>query len=256
MHRPEQDRSLAEQVRNHLRLERRLERVWRAERDRPAERDVCGATVEVLLHRKAGVDARAVDLAALLVKPAHGRTHALRADRDHVDVRGELLARGLEVPEQESVRQAECRARLQRVEDLPVQLRLRRIGDEEDGEVVAANYIEHVAQRAVLLCEAGRPSVSDRLRALAQPDDNLDASALERFAQVLRLRRALRAPADDADLLDARERLRQQAEQVPAAAKEALLHAVELDRLHVEETRLELVGLAFGAGGRAHSAAG
>src|SRR5207247_11139500 len=92
----------------------------------------------------------AVDLAALLVQPAHRRTHALRADRDHVDVRWELLARRLEVSEQEAVRQAERRARLQRVEDLPVQLRLRGIGDEKDREVVAAHDIEHVAPRAAL----------------------------------------------------------------------------------------------------------
>src|SRR6266568_2200711 len=88
------------------------------------------------------------------------------------------------------------------------------------------------------------------------PAVDLDARALERFAQVLSLRRALRAPADDADLLDARERLRQQAEKVPPAAQEALLDAVELDRLHVEDLRLEQVRLALGAGGRAHSAAG
>src|SRR5712692_2956432 len=254
MHRAEQDRSFAEQVRNHLRLQRRPERIGRAERDRPAERDVGGATVEVLLHREARVDAGAVDLAALLVQPAYGRTHALRADRDHVDVGRELLARRLEEAEQEAVRQAERRARLQRVEDLPVQLRLRGIGDEKDGEVVAANDVQHLAQRVVLLAEARRARVRERLRALAQSDDDLDARALERFAQVLRLRGALRAPADNADLLDARERLRQQAEQMAPAAKEALLHTVELDRFDVEDTRPEQVRLAFGAGGRAHSA--
>ena len=154
------------------------------------------------------------------------------------------------------MRQAERRSWLERVEDLLVQLRLRGVGDEEDREVVTANDIKHVAERAFLLAEARSAGVGERLRALAQPDDDLDARALERLAQILRLRRTLRAPADDADLLDARERLRQQAEQVPAAPKEALLHSVELDRLHVEETRLEMVRLAFGAGGRAHSAAG
>src|ERR1700693_5761163 len=40
-------------------------------------------------------------------------------------------------------------------------------------------------------------------------------------------------PADDADLRDPRQRLGQQAEEVSAAAKEALLHAVELDFLDV-----------------------
>ena len=56
-----------------------------------------------------------------------------------------------------------------------------------------------------------------RRRAGAQADLDLDACAFQRVAQVLRLRRPLRAPADDADLLDALERLGQQREQVPAA---------------------------------------
>ena len=102
--------------------------------------------------------------------------------------------------------------------------------------------VEHLAQRAVLLGEAGLARLRHRRRAVAQADLDLDAGALERVAQVLRLRRPLRAPADDADLLDAREGLGQQREQVAAALDDLLgaiahLHGVDLENLRAEIER-------------------
>ena len=63
VHGAEQDAALAEDVGLVLGLERGLEGVRRADRDRPAERVVGGPAVDVLLDGEAGVDAGAVDLA-------------------------------------------------------------------------------------------------------------------------------------------------------------------------------------------------
>ena len=78
-----------------------------------------------------------------------------------------------------------------------------------------------------------------RGRALAQADLDPDAGAVERFAQVLRLGRALRRPADDADLLDALEGLGQQREQVAAAGDDGLLAVGHLDDAGFEHLRGE-----------------
>jgi hypothetical protein len=75
-----------------------------------------------------------------------------------------------------------------------------------------------------------------------QPDLHLDGRALERVAQVLRLRRALRAPADHADLLHALERLREQREQVAAAAHHVFDVALgQLESFFLEHLRLEIL---------------
>src|SRR6185436_8465478 len=79
-----------------------------------------------------------------------------------------------------------------------------------------------------------------RRRVAAQTDLDLDARALERVAQVLGLRRALRAPADHADLLDAGEGLGQQRQQVPAADHDALFLATDVDDLLFEHLGLEI----------------
>ena len=86
---------------------------------------------------------------------------------------------------------------------------------------------------------ASRAAFIER-RAAAQADLDLDAGALERLAQVLRLRRALRAPADHADLLDALERLGQQREQVAAADDHRFFAAPDVDHLLVEDLGLKI----------------
>ena len=240
VHGAEQNAALAVDVGLELRLERGLERVRRAERDRPAEREIGRAAVDVLLHREAGVDAGAVDVLALHVEPPHGGAHALGAHRHDVDVRRELGPHVLQVADQEAVREAERGAGAERFEDLAVQLRLGGVGNEQEHEVRLLDDGEHLAQRAVLLGEAGLPRLGHRARARAQADLHLDAGALERVAQVLRLRRALRAPADDADLLDAREGLGQQGKQVPPTFDDLLGVAVaEIERVDREDLRAE-----------------
>ena len=235
VHRAEQDAALAEDVRLVLALERRLERVRRAERHRPAERDVRRAPVDVLLHREARVDAGAVHLFALYVQAPHARPHALRAHGDDVDVARELRAHVLEVTEQEAVRETERDARAQVLEHLAEELRLSGVRDQEQHEVRLAHHLEHLPERAVRLGEARLLGGLRRARARAQADLHLDAGALERVTQVLSLRRALRAPADDADLLDARERLREQGEQVAAAAHDLLRVRAELELVDGED---------------------
>ena len=66
-----------------------------------------------------------------------------------------------------------------------------------------------------------RASAIDELPA-RRPTLTLMPVPAERVAQVLRLRRPLRSPADHADLLDAGERLGQQREQVTAAFDDLL----------------------------------
>ena len=256
MHGPQQNCPLTEQVGHDLGLQRRLERVGRAQSDRPPQGDVRRTTVEVLLDGEARVDPGAIHLPALLVQPPHRRTHALRADCDHVDPGGESLTYRLEETEQEPVRQPQGGARPERGKHLPMQVCLSGVRDQQHREVRPPDDAEHLAQRPVRLGESGRSRFSERLGPLPQPDRDLDVSARQRFAQVLRLRRPLRAPADDPDLLHATECARQQLEQVAAAAQKALAHAIELDRLHVENLRLEQVGLAHRRRGRPHSAAG
>ena len=114
-------------------------------------------------------------------------------------------------------------------EDLLVVLGEGGVGDQQQRHVAFADHVVHLAQRAVLLGEADRRGLLHRGRALAQADLDPDAGAFQRFAQVLRLGRALRRPADDADLLDAVEGLGQQREQVAAAGDDGFLAVGHLD---------------------------
>ena len=126
----------------------------------------------------------------------------------------------LQVAEQEAVRQAERRARAQRLEDLLVVARPGR-RRRSAAATMSDSRIDLRTSRRACRSSSVKPGLGGRLhrrRALAQADHDLDAGALERVAQVLGLGRALRAPADHADLLDALEGLGQQREQVAAAA--------------------------------------
>jgi hypothetical protein len=164
VHGAEQDAALAVDVRLVFALERGLERVGRAERHRPAERDVRRAAVDVLLHREAGVDAGAVHFLTLHVQAAHARPHALRADTDHVDVRRELRADALHVAEQEAVRKTERRARLHRFEHAAKQLRLRGVGDQEQYQLRLTHHVQQLTERAARLGEADGFRFLRRLR--------------------------------------------------------------------------------------------
>src|SRR5687768_4570006 len=73
------------------------------------------------------------------------------------------------------------------------------------------------------------------LRSLTQPDDHPDGVA-QGVAQVLRLGRALRAPADDADLPYPLEGGGQPVEQVPTAAHDGLVLSAEGHVLLVENS--------------------
>ena len=114
------------------------------------------------------------------------------------------------------------------------------IGDEHDGEVRRLDDVEHLPERAVLGAEAGLARRGERRRPLAEADGDLDAGPGERVAEVLGLGRTLRAPADDADLVDAFERLGQQRKQVAAAAHDGFLGPRHLDDLLLEDLRLEV----------------
>jgi hypothetical protein len=99
--------------------------------------------------------AGAVDLAALHVERADRLAHALRAHRDHVDVGRELFAQVGEVPQQEAVGEPERGAGAQRGEDLPVQLGLGGVRDQEDDQVGTGDHLVHLTEGAVRLAEPG-----------------------------------------------------------------------------------------------------
>src|SRR4029077_7604656 len=86
VNRAEQDAALAEDVRFVLELELRLEGAWGAEADRPGQGVIGGLAVDVLMNGEAAIDPGAVDVAALLIKPPHRGSHALRTYPDDVDV--------------------------------------------------------------------------------------------------------------------------------------------------------------------------
>ena len=151
----EEDAALAVDVGLELGLQRRLEGVGRADGHRPAEGDVGRAAVDVLLDGEAAVDAGAVDFLALHVEAAHGRAHALGADADDVDVGREAGADVLHVAEEEAVGEAEGRAGLEVLEDFLEELSLGGVGDQEQDEVGLAHDVEHLAEGAVGLGEAG-----------------------------------------------------------------------------------------------------
>lgn len=80
--------------------------------------------------------------------------------------------------------------------------------------------------------------------------DVLHPGGLERVPDVLRLRRGLRAPADDAHVLDPLPGLGQLGELVAPAAVDELLEAGELDLLLLEDLCVELE--LGGHGGERH----
>ena len=148
--------------------------------------------------------------------------------------------------------EAERGAGLHGREDLLVQLGLGGVADEQHDEVGLLDGVEHLTERVVVLREADGARGLEAGGALAQADLDLDVRALQRVAQVLRLRRRLRAPADDTDLLDALERLREQREEVAPSADDLLLRAGEHQLLRLEDLRLDRAGVhcqARAAGG-------
>src|SRR5205823_6619832 len=105
-------------------------------------------------------------------------------------------------------------------------------------------------QRAAGPGEARLLRGGDRRRARAQADLDHDAAAGERVAQVLRLRRPLRRPADDADLADALEGVDEAREEMASAADDVFRRAGQLQRLLLED-----LGAEGAQGGRHGSAA-
>lgn len=79
-----------------------------------------------------------------------------------------------------------------------VQLGLGGVRDQQYDQVRTGDDVEHLAQSAVLLTKPGRPGRFERPRPGPQTDRHRDRSA-QRVTQVLRLRRALRAPTDNTD---------------------------------------------------------
>mmetsp|Transcript_79567 Transcript_79567/g.192796 ORF Transcript_79567/g.192796 Transcript_79567/m.192796 type:complete len:601 (-) Transcript_79567:30-1832(-) len=242
MHPAEQDAALAENIRAVLHLERRRERERRPDRDGPAQGDVRRVPRRVLVDGERRVDARAANLLALLVETTHGRAHALRRDEDDVDVLAEGFAVGGHDAEKEAVGEAEGGAGLHGGEDARVHLSLRGIGDEEHDEVGLGDDVEGLAEGAVLLGEAARAGLVVGLGGRPETDADLGVHAglLEGVAKVLRLRGRLGAPADDADGVDALERLGKLLEEVAATADDVLALTGDIDELLLEHLGVDV----------------
>ena len=130
--------------------------------------------------------------AALGVGAAHEVAGALRGDHDHVDALGRGDAAEADV---EAVGEGERVARLQAGGDvLVVDRLLLGVGGEDHHDVGGRGGL---GDRQHL--EALRLGLGDRRRALAEPDDHVDARVL----QVEGVGVALRAVADDGDRLAA-----------------------------------------------------
>ena len=225
MYGPEEDAALSVDIGKVFLFQRGLKREGRPEGDGPAKGVVGGLVVDVLLNGDACVDARAVDFAALFVEAAHRRTHAFGAHGDDVDVRRKCGADGFQVPKQEPVRKAQSGARFEGIENAFVVLGLRGVGDEKQDQVGFGDDRVHFAERAVFFGETGCPGFVHRGGALSQAHFDCDRGALKGFPEVQRLRGALRAPADDTDLPDAFEGLRQLVKKVATAADDKFLGA-------------------------------
>lgn len=100
--------------------------------------------------------------------------------------------------------------RLHRSQDPRVHTSLRGIRDQADDQIRLADDVKDLPKRPVGLREAHLPRLIVRRRVRAQADHHLGihTGLSHRIPKVLRLGRSLRAPADDADLLDSLEGLR------------------------------------------------
>ena len=134
-----------------------------------------------------------------------------------------------QVCEQESVRQAQGGAGAQGRENFLVLGGLGGVGNEQQHQVRLANHVVHLAQRTAGLGEPGGLRFACRAAAGTQAHLHPNAGAFKRFAQVLRLRRPLRSPTNDANLLDAFEGRRQQRKLVPTAAYNPLFGIAKPD---------------------------
>jgi hypothetical protein len=123
-----------------------------------------------------------------------------------------------------------------------VHLRLRGVGDEQHHEIRLGDDVEGLAERAVLLGEAARARLLVGLRGGAEADAHLGVHArlLQRVAEVLALRGRLGAPPDDADGVDALERLGKLLEEVAAAAHDVLALAGDVHELLLENLGVDV----------------
>ena len=156
--------------------------------------------------------------------------------------------------------EAEGGAGLHGGEDARVHLRLRGVGDEEHDEVGLGDDVEGLAEGAVLLGEAAGAGLVVGLGGRPETDADLGVHAglLEGVAEVLRLSGRLGAPADDADGVDALERLGELLEEVAATADDVLALASDIDELLLEHlgVDVELGGGGLRADGNGAAGAG
>ena len=146
------------------------------------------------------------------------------------------------------MRQAKRRAGLHGGEDAGVHLRLRGVGDEQHHEVGLGDDVEGLAERAVLLGEATRAPL--RWTARRGGGRHTLVSMPASFSESRKFWPCAGAgsPADDADGVDALERLGKLLEEVAAAAHDVLALAGDVHELLLENFGVDVeVGVLVAA---------
>ena len=138
------------------------------------------------------------------------------------------------------MRQPNGRTRAHRFEDRLIVLRQRRIGNQQQHQIALGADLVHLSKRTIGLGEAGFFSLGHRAGTLAQPNHHFNVGSLERFSQILRLRRTLGRPADHTDLLDAVKCFGQQRKQISATGDDPLLGVAHGDHLGLEDLRFKI----------------
>lgn len=98
-------------------------------------------------------------------------------------------------------------------------------------EVGLTDDLIHLAERVLARVESSRLGSVDTAAVLAQADLDVDAGSSQGIAQVLRLSRSLRTPADRTDLLDTPEAVRKARELVSASQNDGFLCSDKINGL-------------------------
>jgi hypothetical protein len=139
---------------------------------------------------------------ALLIQTAHRRAHALGAHGDDIVSGGEGCSDGVEVTQEESVAEAHDGAGLEGSEDLLVVLRLGSVRDEQYDEVGLLDDLIHLTEGSLLLTETYSASLIEGLGPWTETNGHSHTRRPKSIGEVLCLRRSLRSPSNDTDLLN------------------------------------------------------
>ncbi len=120
--------------------------------------------------------------------------------------------------------------------DLFIILDLGGIGNEQNDHIGLTNNRIHLAKGSAVFRKTGFTGGSHGATSLPQTDFDPDIGSLKRIAEILSLGRALRAPADHANLLDTGKGLRKQAKFIPPTADNSLFCPGQFNDFRIKNT--------------------